>query len=114
MQSERSRSSLAFRRSGAGRPQGCNMKRERPGPQMPISGPSRRADPTTAWARDVVAGRIVAGDIVRHAAERHLHDLKDGPGRGLHWRPERAAHAFGFFPAVLSITEGAAVGEPFH
>src|SRR3954471_23706623 len=25
-----------------------------------------------------------------------------------------AAHAFGFFPAVLSITEGAKVGDPFH
>lgn len=72
------------------------------------------ADPTTAWARDVVDGRILSGELVRYAAERHLRDLKDGPARGLHWRPEKAAHPLGFFPAVLSITAGAKVGEPFH
>jgi len=71
-------------------------------------------DPTTAWAVDVVEGRIIAGEIVRHAAERHLRDLKDGQARGLHWSPEKAAHALGFFPAVLSVTAGAKAGEPFH
>lgn len=71
-------------------------------------------DPTTAWAHDVVEGRIIAGELVRYAAERHLRDLKDGARRGLYWRPERAAHAIGFFPAVLSITAGAKAGEPFH
>lgn len=83
---------------------------------MPRTGTSKRSksDPTTAWARDVVAGRIVSGELVRHAAERHLRDLVDGPARGLHWRPERAEHALGFFPAVLSITAGARVGEPFN
>ena len=35
-------------------------------------------DPTTNWARDVVRGQIVAGELVCHAAERHLRDLKDG------------------------------------
>ncbi|MFF8799539.1 MULTISPECIES: hypothetical protein [unclassified Methylobacterium] len=78
------------------------------------SSPPPTADPTTAWAQDVVAGRILAGELVRHAAERHLRDLRDGPVRGLHWRPEKAAHPLGFFPAVLSITAGAKVGEPFH
>ncbi|KQQ13286.1 terminase [Methylobacterium sp. Leaf123] len=72
------------------------------------------ADPTTAWARDVVSGRIVAGELVKHAAERHLRDLRDASGRGLHWRPEKAAHPLAFFPAVLSITAGAKVGEPFN
>jgi phage terminase large subunit-like protein len=62
----------------------------------------------------VVEGRIIAGEIVRHAAERHLRDLKDGQARGLHWSPEKAAHALGFFPAVLSVTAGAKAGEPFH
>jgi len=71
-------------------------------------------DPTTAWAVDVVDGRIIAGEIVRHAAERHLKDLRDGSARGLHWSPEKAAHALGFFPAVLSVTAGAKAGEPFH
>lgn len=72
------------------------------------------ADPTTAWAQDVVSGRIVSGEIVCAAAERHLRDLRDGERRGLFWRPERAAHALGFFPAVLPITAGAAEGQPFH
>lgn len=71
------------------------------------------SDPTTRWARDVVKGQIVSGEIVRHAAERHLKDLVDGATRGIHWRPERAEHALGFFPGVLTITEGAKVGQPF-
>ena len=62
----------------------------------------------------MVDGRIIAGEIVRHAAERHLKDLTDGAARGLHWSPERAAHALGFFPAVLSVTAGAKAGDPFH
>jgi phage terminase large subunit-like protein len=80
---------------------------------MPTSSPLP-SDPTTNWARDVVSGAILAGELVRHAAERHIRDLKDGPARGLHWRPERAARALGFFPAVLAITAGAKQGEPFH
>jgi phage terminase large subunit-like protein len=70
-------------------------------------------DPTTQWARDVVEGKIVAGELACHAAERHLRDLVDGSARDLHWAPDRASHAFGFFPNALTITEGAKVGEPF-
>jgi phage terminase large subunit-like protein len=62
----------------------------------------------------VVNGQIVSGELARHAAERHLRDLIDGAARGLYWAPDRAEHAFGFFPNVLSITEGAKVGEPFN
>jgi len=71
-------------------------------------------DPTTAWAVDAVEGRIVVGELVGLAAERHLRDLKDGAARGLVWRPERAERAIGFFPAVLSITAGAKAGAPFE
>jgi phage terminase large subunit-like protein len=71
-------------------------------------------DPTTQWAHDVVDGRIVSGELARSAAQRHLIDLVDGPARGLHWDLEKANHAIGFFPAVLSITEGAKLGEPFN
>lgn len=71
-------------------------------------------DPVTAWATDVVAGRgVVSGELVRHAAERHLRDLKDGESRGIYWRPEKALHAIRFYPAVLSITAGAKAGHPF-
>lgn len=62
---------------------------------------------------DALAGRFIAGELVLHAAERHLRDLKDGSARGLHWRPEIAARALGFPPAVLTITAGAAEGQPF-
>lgn len=62
----------------------------------------------------MVDGKVVAGELVRYAAERHLRDLKDGERRGLHFRPEKAEHALGFFPAVLSITAGSKAGEPFH
>lgn len=71
------------------------------------------ADPTTAYAQDVLAERIVAGELVKAAAERHLRDMRDGPTRGLHWRPEQAERPLRFFPAVLTITAGAKVGEPF-
>lgn len=71
-------------------------------------------DRTTAYARDVVDGKIVAGEFVRLAAARHLRDLKDGPGRGLAWDQKAAETAIDFFPSVLSITEGASAGKPFH
>lgn len=72
------------------------------------------SDPTTKWARDVVDGRIVAGELVCHAAERHLKDIVDGSLRDIYWAPERAEHALGFYPNCLSITEGALVGKPFN
>ncbi|WP_274609099.1 terminase large subunit [Mesorhizobium sp. L-8-10] len=40
--------------------------------------------------------------------------MKDGVKRGLHWRPELAARAIEFPPAVLSITAGAHEGRPFN
>jgi len=71
-------------------------------------------DPASAWAEDVVDGRVVSGHLMRLACERHLRDIIDGPKRGLHWRPEKAEHALAFFPACLSVTAGAKVGEPFN
>lgn len=72
------------------------------------------ADRTTQYALDVQSGKIVAGEFVRLAAARHLRDLKEGPKRGLKWDLAAADKAIDFFPAVLSITEGAKVGQPFH
>ena len=71
-------------------------------------------DPTTAWAQAAVAGRIVVGEYVCGQAERHLRDIRDGARRGIHWRPEAAAHALGFLPAVFSVTDGPKAGQPFH
>ena len=47
-------------------------------------------------------------------AERHLRDIRDGERRGIYWRPEGAAHALGFLPAVFQVTDGPAVGQPFY
>jgi phage terminase large subunit-like protein len=71
-------------------------------------------DRTTQYALDVASGKIVAGHFVRLAAARHLQDLKEGPDRGLKWDVGLADRAIDFFPAVLTITEGAKVGQPFH
>lgn len=71
-------------------------------------------DPTTAWAKAAVDGKLfTAGELVRHSAERHLRDLKDGERRGIYWRPEAAAHFLNFLPSVFQVTDGPAAGEPF-
>ena len=71
-------------------------------------------DPTTAWAQAAVDGKLVAGEFVKAQAERHLRDLRDGARRGLHWKPEAAAHALGFLPSVFPVTDGPAAGDPFY
>lgn len=71
-------------------------------------------DRTTEWARNAASGKIVVGELVRLAAERHLRDLKEGKKRGLTWDVNAAERAIEFFPSVLSITEGAKVGQPFE
>ena len=73
-----------------------------------------KIDRTTDYARRVVDGKIVAGEFVRLACQRHLRDLKEGPKRGLRWDVAEADRAIDFFPSVLSITEGAKVGLPFE
>lgn len=72
-------------------------------------------DPTTAWAKAAVDGKLfTAGELVRHAAERHLRDIRDGERRGIYWRPDEAAHFLNFLPAVFQVTDGPASGEPFY
>ena len=70
-------------------------------------------DQTTQYALDVVRGKVVAGELVRLACQRHLDDLENGYERGLTWDAEAAQDAIEFFPEMLSITEGAKEGEPF-
>lgn len=59
-------------------------------------------------------GRVVSGDLMRYACDRHLRDIVDGPARGIYWRPELAARPLEFFPSVLTVTAGAHVGQPFN
>jgi phage terminase large subunit-like protein len=73
------------------------------------------ADPTTAWAKAAIEGKLfTAGELVKHAAERHLRDIRDGERRGIYWRPEEAAHALEFLPSVFQVTDGPSAGQPFY
>ncbi len=56
----------------------------------------------------------MTGELVRHAAERHLRDLVDAKKNGYFWRPELAQRAIDFFPSVFTITDGPAEGKPFN
>lgn len=74
----------------------------------------RKAEPdqATAYARDVVAGKILAGRPVRLACERHVRDLKRPD---LRWRPDMAQRAIDFFRDMLLLEDGAPfVLEPFQ
>lgn len=82
-------------------------------PRRTPKAPARPVDPATAYARDVVAGRIVAGVLVRRACERHLRDLKDGHKRGLRFDVDAAQFAIDFFETVLHLAEGEFAGKPF-
>lgn len=74
---------------------------------------SSSTDPATAWASDVVAGRIVAGPHVRNAARRHLDDLKRGSKRGLVFDKDAAQRGIDFFCKVLRLAKGKFEGQPF-
>ncbi|MGH7184885.1 MAG: terminase large subunit domain-containing protein, partial [Pseudomonadota bacterium] len=71
-------------------------------------------DPVTGWAKDVVAGRIIAGPHVRNSCRRHLEDMKTGGTRGLIWDIPAAMRAIEFFPDVLRLAGGQFEGDPFH
>jgi phage terminase large subunit-like protein len=66
--------------------------------------------PVTTYARDIVAGRIVAGRLVRRACERHLSDLKTGKQRGLHFDNEAAQDAIDFY-GYLQHVKGEWAGQ---
>lgn len=68
------------------------------------------ADPTTEWAKKVIDGTILSGELMRMAAERHMRDMR---AKHLQWHPDRAQEALDFFPSVFSVTAGAKAGEPF-
>ncbi|AGT08342.1 terminase large subunit [Paracoccus aminophilus] len=71
------------------------------------------ADPVTAWAEDVAAGKVTAGPHVRNAAARHIRDLAEGPGRGLVWDVDEAKRVIGWFARNLRLNGGQFEGNPF-
>lgn len=75
---------------------------------------SSSIDPVTAYAKGVCEGRIIAGPHVRGACARHLRDLRDGPKRGLAWRPEAAERFFAYCRQILRLNGGDFEGKPFE
>ena len=74
---------------------------------------SYEEDPVTAWAADVLKGKVIAGPHVRNACRRHLLDLRDGPARGLFWDLEEAKKRIAWFPKYLCLNGGQFEGIPF-
>lgn len=54
-------------------------------------------DPVTSYARDVVAGSIITGRLVRLACQRHLNDLDTAAARGLRFDHVEAQAAIDFW-----------------
>jgi phage terminase large subunit-like protein len=69
-------------------------------------------DPITPYAEKVVAGKIVAGRLVRLACRRHLDDYRRGHERGLKFDVKAAHKALDFFPEFLRLSEGEPAGQP--
>ncbi len=74
---------------------------------------STSRDPVTTYARQVVAGKIVAGPHVRDACQRHLNDLTHGPERGLFFDLAEVERGIGFFHDVLRLNGGEYEGIPY-
>lgn len=70
-------------------------------------------DPVSRYADDVLSGRVVAGEFVKAACRRHFADLEHGGKRGLTFDADAAERICRFFPSVLTVTDGNAVGQPF-
>lgn len=69
--------------------------------------------PAERYARDVADGRVVAGQLVRRACQRHLHDLAHAAARGLRFDAAAGQHALDFF-AFLRHSKGEWGGQPIE
>jgi len=69
--------------------------------------------PVSRYAADVVEGKIVAGELVRLACERHLMDLVTGRDRGLYFDGQ-AASMICRFAEMLTHTTGPLAGKPLR
>jgi phage terminase large subunit-like protein len=65
-------------------------------------------DSVTAYAHAVLAGRLVAGRLVRLACARHLRDLETP---GLVWTPAEAERGIAFFAQILCLPEETAAED---
>lgn len=69
--------------------------------------------PVTDYAEKVVAGKILAGELVKLACQRHIRDLKTAPMRGLYFDEEAADHALDFYK-FLKHSKGEWAGCAFE
>lgn len=69
-------------------------------------------DPVTAYARDVVNGKIMTGPLVRAACRRHLNDLATAKERGLVWDPVAAMRPVEFAERFCVHSKGEWAGQP--
>lgn len=65
------------------------------------------------YAERVVAGEIVACELVRLSCQRFLNDLKFGPERGITFSEARAQHILNFYKFVPHV-KGALAGQPIE
>lgn len=72
---------------------------------------TRTHDPVLAYARNVLAGRIIACRLVKLACERHIRDLAEARQRGLRWDLADALYAIRFF-LYLRHSKGEWAGQP--
>ncbi|WP_336798227.1 terminase large subunit [Erwinia aphidicola] len=65
------------------------------------------------YAEHVLAGEIVAGELVRLSCQRFLDDLENGPERGIYFSEDRAQHVLDFYNFVPHV-KGALAGRPIE
>lgn len=74
---------------------------------------TKALDRVSAYARDVLDGKIVAGPHVRNSCRRHFDDLAHGAERGLYFDDAAALRVFRFFEEKLKLSEGQFDNAPF-
>ncbi|MBM3940445.1 MAG: terminase large subunit [SAR202 cluster bacterium] len=75
--------------------------------------PTPTLDPTTAYARAVIDGRVLTGRLVRLACERHLNDLAHAHQRGLRFDPDLAQRAIALME-LMPQRKGEWQGRPLR
>ncbi|WP_420415914.1 terminase large subunit [Marinovum algicola] len=69
--------------------------------------------PVSRYATDVIEGKVVSGELVRLACERHLLDLETGADRGLVFDCKAASGILNF-AGLIQHTTGEMAGTPLH
>lgn len=70
-------------------------------------------DPVGDYARDVVAGVVIAGPYVRGACRRHLDDIAAGEARGIYFDYATVIDKIDMIESELKLSEGQFEGKPF-